>query len=398
MEEKMFGILEEVAKRFGTSVYAYEEQKIIDQFRKLNESIDWQEKMLLFAMKANSNRSILDIFKQEGAGVDAVSPGEVHLALQAGFEPHQILFTGNNITDKEMEFVADIGVMPNIDSLSRLEKYGKKYPGNRVYIRINPDVGAGHHDHCITGGSRSKFGIWYSEADKAAVIAKEYNLTIVGIHQHIGSQILDKNKFLEAMEMLLKVAPEFEDLRAIDFGGGFGVPYTPDEKPLDIGELGEKISSRFRRFCEEYGRELYLIFEPGRYFTAEAGHFLTRVNTIKVNPDHRKFVGVDSGSNQFPRPMIYGSYHEIINVSNPKDELEYVDVVGNVCESGDRFAEQRRMPSIIEGDLLSIENAGAYCFSMTSNYNYRERPPEVLIVRDKTLVLIRNRESVMDWE
>lgn len=398
MEEKMLEVLEEIAERFGTSVYAYEEQKIRDKFRELSRSIIWQKKMLLFAMKANSNRSILDILKEDGAGVDAVSPGEVHLALQAGFKPHQILFTGNNITDEEMEFVEDKGVTPNIDSLSRLKKYGKRYPGNKVYIRINPDVGAGHHNHCITGGPKSKFGIWYSDTEKILKIAKEYDLTIVGIHQHIGSQILDGNKFLEAMEMLLKVAPEFEHLEAIDFGGGFGVPYSPYENPLDIKSLGEKISSRFSRFCEEYGRDLLLIFEPGRYFVAEAGHFLTRVNTVKVNPDHRKFVGVDSGSNQFPRPMIYGSYHEIINVSNPKDVLEYVDVVGNVCESGDRYAEQRVISSIREGDLLSIENAGAYCFSMTSNYNYRERPAEVLIMSDKTLTLIRNRESVMDWE
>jgi len=378
MEKEMLGVLEEAAKRFETSVYVYEEQKIRDKFRELDESITWRSKMFLFAMKANSNRSILDILKQEEAGIDAVSPGEVYLALQAGFRPEQILFTGNNITDEETEFVEYQGVIPNIDSLSRLEKYGKKYPGNEVYIRINPDVGAGHHDHCITGGPRSKFGIWYSEAAKAKVIAKEYNLTIIGIHQHM-------------------VAPEFEHLNAIDFGGGFGVPYSPNEKPLDIKSLGEKISSRFSYFCEEYGRELRLIFEPGRYFVAEAGHFLTRVNTIKVNPNGRKFAGVDSGFNQFPRPMIYGSYHEIINVSNPENPLECVDVVGNVCESGDRFAEQRMVPLITEGDLLSIENAGAYCFSMASYYNSRERPAEVLIRPGGNLALIRKRESIINW-
>jgi len=308
--------------------------------------------------------------------------------------PENILFTGNNITDEEMDFVAERRVLINVDSLPRLEKLGMKYPGSKISVRINPDVGAGHHDHCITGGPKSKFGIWYSEVEGVKRIAESYKLKIIGIHEHIGSQILEVDKFLTAMEVLLRVAPNFPDLHFIDFGGGLGVPYKPEEDKLAIKELGQKMSDHFKNFCQKYGRTLALIIEPGRYLVAESGSLLVRVNTIKRNPDGRVFVGVDSGSGQLVRPMMYGSFHPVTNISNPNGEKEIVDIVGNICESGDKFAEEREIQEAREGDLILIGVAGAYGFSMSSNYNMRPKPPEVLVKPGGILQSIRQRETI----
>jgi len=278
-------VFERIAEEFGTPVYVYGERYIQRQLRLLAESITYQPKKILYAVKANFNPYILEIFKKAGVGIDAVSPGEIALALKVGFSPKDILFTGNNITDEEMDFAVEKGVLLNIDSLSRLEKFGKKYPGYEVCVRINPDVGAGHHDHCITGGPKSKFGIWYSEVEEIKRIAESHLLKIVGIHQHIGSQILEVEKFLIAMEVLLRVAPSFLDLEFIDFGGGLGVPYRPEENLLAVKELGQKMSEGFKDFCRKYGRELTLVIEPGRYLVAESAFLLTKVNTVKRNPD-----------------------------------------------------------------------------------------------------------------
>jgi len=387
-------IFEGIAEKFGTPVYVYEEGKIRSQLQSLERNINYEHLRILYAVKANSNPYILKIFKEGGSGVDAVSPGEITLALKTGFLPKSILFTGNNITDEEMDFAAEKGVLLNIDSISRLEKFGKKYPGCNVCVRINPDVGAGHHDHCITGGPKSKFGIWYSEVEKIKRIARDYKLEIVGIHEHIGSQILEVDKFLTAMEVLLRVAPNFPNLEFIDFGGGLGVPYRSKENSLAIEELGQKISERFRDFCEKYGRKLLLVIEPGRFLLAESGYLLTRVNTVKRNPDSRVFVGVDSGFNHLIRTAMYGSFHPIINISNRDGKKEKADIVGNLCESGDKFAEDRDIRQAREGDLLVIGVAGAYGYSMSSNYNLRPRPSEVLVKLNGVLQLIRERETI----
>lgn len=387
-------VFERIAEEFGTPVYVYGERYIQRQLRLLAESITYQPKKILYAVKANFNPYILEIFKKAGVGIDAVSPGEIALALKGGFSPKDILFTGNNITDEEMDFAVEKGVLLNIDSLSRLEKFGKKYPGHKVCVRINPDVGAGHHDHCITGGPKSKFGIWYSEVEEIKRISESHQLEIVGIHQHIGSQILEVEKFLIAMEDLLKLAPNFPNLEFIDFGGGLGVPYRPEENLLAIKEFGQKTSEQFEGFCQKYGRRLTLVIEPGRYLVAEAGFLLTRVNTVKRNPDGRVFVGVDSGFNHLIRPAMYGSFHPIFNISNPDGKKEKVDVVGNLCESGDKFAEQREISHVREGDLVVIGTVGAYGYSMSSHYNLRPRAAEVLIKPDNALQLIRKRETI----
>lgn len=383
-------IFKKIVQVFGTPTYVYDESKIEKQFHSLMSSIHYRPKKILYAMKANFNPHILQILKRLGSGIDAVSPGEVILSKRYNFFT---VFTGNNVTDEEMEIVQRKSDLVNIDSLSALEKFGKSYPCRSIGIRINPDVGAGHHDHCITGGPKSKFGIWYSELEKAKRIADRYELSIIGIHQHIGSQILDVEKFLLAMDVLLKEAPRFPDLKTINFGGGFGVPYRLEEKTLPIEELGRKMSERFHDFSEKYGRRLIMMIEPGRYLVAESGWLLTRVNTIKRNPNGRTFVGVDSGFNHLLRPAMYGSYHHIINVSNPDGRKEVVDVVGNICESGDKFAEEREITEPREGDLLVIATAGAYGYSMASNYNLRGLPAEVLIKLDGNIKLIRERVS-----
>ena len=190
------------------------------------------------------------------------------------------------------------------------------------------------------------------------------------------------------MDALLRVARDFPDLKYLDFGGGLGVPYKPEEKPLDVQKLGKEILKRFKSFCQNYGQKLHLILEPGRYLVAESGYLLTRVNTVKKNPDGRKFVGVNSGFNHLIRPAMYGSYHEIVNISNPDGKKEKVDIVGNLCESGDKFAVQRKISHVRENDLLVIQNAGAYGYSMSSDYNLRPKPEEILVKSDGSLRLI----------
>ena len=385
-----------IANRYGTPAYVYEEKIFRDRIRRLIASIAYPNTSILYAAKANTNPVIAGIAREEGLGVDVVSCEEIALMLtpKVGFQPRQILYTASNITDEEMIFAAKKGVLLNIDSLSRLSKFGNSYPGERVCVRINPNVGAGHHDHCITGGPESKFGIWYSETDEIKRIAKRFNLCIIGIHQHIGSGILDVEKFLLAMDVLLAVAPEFSNLEFIDFGGGLGVPYKPEDKSLDVERLGREMSNRFRKFCDTYGKKLLLVIEPGRWFVAECGHLLGRVNTIKRNPDGRIFVGLDTGMGHLIRPAMYGSYHPIVNISNPYGEAkENYDIGGPYCESGDIFARERKIPLIKEGDLLSIEIAGAYGYSMSSNYNLRRRPIEVLVTPNNEILIIRKRET-----
>ncbi len=394
-------IFQLVAKKFETPAYVYEQGMFRVQLSALANAIYWRPLAILYAIKANSNfrvaRTLAGQKLPRGAtfGIDAVSPGEVALALRAGVPNRNIIFTGNNSTGEEIDAARKSGILPNIDSLPRLEWFCRKYPDSSVCIRINPNVGAGHHDHCITGGPDSKFGIWYSEAGRALEIANKHNVQIVGVHQHIGSQILDPEKFLYAMDVILEVAPIFEDLNFIDFGGGFGVPYRPEEKPLDIQSLGVAMSDKFARFCKGCGRQLQMIVEPGRYLTAQAGYLLVRVVTVKRNPDGKIFVGVDSGFNHLDRPARYGSYHEIVNISNPEGSLRHVIVVGNICESGDKFTPEPRMiAEPREGDLLIIKNAGAYGYCMSSNYNLRPRPSEIMVTPKGVLHEIRKRQTI----
>jgi len=394
-------IFKRIAEKFKTPAYVYEQRKFGDQLLTLVNAISWRPLTILYAVKANFNFHVLRTMLTQplpsgvSFGVDAISTGEEALALRAGVPKSLILHTGNNTTNEEVNTTVKRGILPNIDSLQRLDWVCWNYPGLPVCNRVmNPNAGAGHHDHCITASPTSKFGIWDVEAQKAVRIAKRRGSPIIGAHQHIGSQILDPEKFLYAMDVMHEIAMVYKDLQFIDYGGGFGIPYKPKEKPLDMSYLGPAMTGKHARFCKRYGRKLAMVLEPGRFLTAEAGFLLVRVNTVKVNPNGNIFVGVDSGFNHLIRPMAYGSYHEIVNISNPRGRLVKVYIVGNICEGGDKFTPEPRLINFPRvGDLLIIEDAGAYGYSMSSNYNLRPRPPEILVTPKGGIHEIRKRES-----
>ena len=373
-------VLVDLAKKYGTPLYVYDGDSITRRFKELFHFIKWPKLRILYAVKANYNIAVLKLLKDQGAYLDAVSPAEVHLALKLGYSPGQILYTANNITDEEMHEVKKTGVLMNIGSLSRLEKYGRAYPGTEVCLRFNPDVVAGAHEYVKTGGELTKFGILLQDVPAVKKIANQYHLKIIGLHEHTGSGIAETKNVYQSMKNLLGIAKSenFPYLCFVDFGGGFKVPYSPDEKRINYGKFGKKIAEIFSRFCQEYGRELEMYFEPGKYIVAEAGSLVVQVNTLKDNRG-RLIAGTDSGFPQLIRPVVYGAYHQIQNLSNPAGAVKKYDVCGNICETGDCFAVQRDLPEIREGDFLVIRNSGAYCYSMGGIYNLRSMPPEVLI-------------------
>jgi len=392
-----------LVEEFGSPLYVYNEAVIRDRYRRLFESIGYSKKRIHYAMKANSNIRILQILEKEGAYIDAVSKEEVMIALKANYPAQRILFTGINLKPEDMKYAFENGVQLNLGSINQLKLYGELYPGSSVSIRINPDMGAGHHDHVITGGKESKFGIFYSADDKCDLdeipeILKKYRLRLSGIHAHIGSGILDEKKYVHLMEVILNIAKKFPNLDFIDIGGGIGVPYKPGERIFNLKSFGKDTDELMRNFVSIYNSEPYLAIEPGRYLIAEAGIFLVTVTDIKDTPVYH-FAGVDSGFNHLIRPMAYGSYHHIINVSNPEKEPIPVVVSGYICESGDVFTrtergiEARQIPDPEVGDILAILNAGAYGYTMASNYNSRPRPAEVLITGGEAR-LIRKRETI----
>lgn len=383
--------LEKIVKKYGTPSYIYDGNLIRQRAEELRQVIPWPRLQIFYAMKANNNPHILSLLREEGVNIDAVSEGEVRLALKCGFPRERILFTANHIGDDEMERVADLDVLFNIGSLSRLEKYGRYRPGSRVCIRFNPDVVAGEFDKIQTGGGLTKFGILLEEAEQVKRIAQQYGLTVAGIHKHTGSGISDTALFLQSMENLMGAARHFPHLEFVDFGGGFKVPYEETEKPVDYAAFGRDVASLYSRFCRDYGRELAMYFEPGKFLTAESGLLAVQVNTLKTNRD-RLIAGTDSGFPQLIRPTYYGAYHAIRNISRPDGPEKTYDVVGNICESGDIFARDRKLPEIREGDYLVLLNGGAYCYAMGSLYNLRSLPSEILIDRGEVR-LIRERLS-----
>ena len=383
-----------ITEEFGSPVYVYDSEKIISQYRRLTGAFKPVKQLRInYAVKALSNLSILNLFQKLGAGLDTVSIQEVKLGLQAGVEPSKIIYTPNGVSLEEIEEVAAMGVQINIDNLSILEQFGSRHPKVPVCIRINPHVMAGGNTNISVGHIDSKFGISIHQIPHLLRIVENTGMNINGIHMHTGSDILDIEVFLYASEILFETAKHFKDLEFIDFGSGFKVPYKDGDIETNIEELGEKLSKRFNDFCKDYGRELSLAFEPGKFLVSEAGKFLVKVNVIKQTTS-TVFAGVDSGFNHLIRPMLYGSRHEIHNISNPKGKQRYYSVVGYICET-DTFANNRRISEIKEGDILAFDNAGAYCFSMASNYNSRFRPPEVLWHNGQAH-LIRKREEFED--
>ena len=386
--------LVQLAEQFGSPLYVYDAEKIQSQYNRLTKAFSKVDKLRInYAMKALSNVAILQLLKEMGSGLDTVSIQEVLLGLHAGFEPEKIFYTPNGVSLEEIEEVNAMGVQINIDNLSILEQFGTKHPNVPVCIRINPHVMAGGNANISVGHIDSKFGISVHQLPHLVRIVENTKMNIVGIHMHTGSDILDIEVFLYAAEILFDAARNFKNLEFLDFGSGFKVPYKKDDIETDIEELGKKLSKRFNAFCTEYGKELTLIFEPGKFLVSEAGFFLAKVNVVKQTTS-TVFAGIDSGFNHLIRPMFYGSQHHIENISHPKGKERFYSVVGYICET-DTFANNRKIAEIKEGDILSFRNAGAYCFSMASNYNSRYKPAEVLWMNGEGH-LIRAHETFED--
>jgi diaminopimelate decarboxylase len=384
----------DIAKQYGAPVYIYDAHRIASQFDRLKSAFTSVKNLKLhYAVKANSNLSILRLIHGLGAGLDTVSIEEVKLGLLAGVPADQIIYTPNGVSIEELEEARSLGVQINIDNLSVLELFGQRFPDTPVCVRINPHVMAGGNSNISVGHIDSKFGISIHQVPHIKRIVDLTGMHINGIHMHTGSDILDIDVFLYAAEILFEAAKSFDNLEFIDFGSGFKVPYKKDDIETPIEEFGQKLSERFNSFCKSYGKELTLSFEPGKFLVSQAGKFVAKVNVVKQTTS-TVFAGVDSGFNHLMRPMLYGAYHEIENLSNPDGKPRFYSVVGYICET-DTFGSNRRISEINEGDLLVFHNAGAYCFSMASNYNSRLRPAEVLWINGKA-ELIRERETFED--
>ena len=391
----------ELAQRYDTPLYVVSEKRIRDNYNRIFDALtrNYKYVRVYYAAKANSNLTVLKILQSQGAYLDTVSPGEVFMGLVSGYTPDRLMFTGTSVRNDELKFLADANITVNIDSQSELDRLLKISVPPIVSVRVNPEVGAGHHSHCITAGPDSKFGLWEEETIQAYAIAQRARVERFGIHMHIGSGILEVEPYVQAVDKLLSIAKRVHEevginFEFIDIGGGFGVPYKPEDKDFDWSEFASKVIGLFKNKVAEYGLgKPFLCVEPGRYLVCDASILLTSVNTVKVTPA-KKFVGVDAGFNTLVRPAMYGSYHPIL-VANKLGaaETETYDVVGPICESGDVLAKDRQLPQIEEGDLIAVLNAGAYGFSMSSQYNSRPRATEVLITQGKPFI-IREREQI----
>ncbi len=383
-----------VAEEFGSPVYVYDADKIVKQYKRLNDAFEGIDLKIKYACKALTNISVLKLLRNEGCGLDTVSIQEVKLGLEAGFEPKEILYTPNGVSFDEIKRAVEIGVQINIDNISILEQFGDAYGSSvPVCVRLNPHIMAGGHSHISVGHIDSKFGISIHQVPHVLRVVKTYDIHVNGMHMHTGSDILDSQVFLTGAELLFNAAKEFKDLEFMDFGSGFKVGYRPDDVTTDIEDLGQKITAKFKEFCQEYGRELQLWFEPGKFLVSESGYFLVRANVIKQTTS-TVFVGVDSGQNHLLRPQMYDAYHHITNLSNAKGTKRVYSVVGYICET-DTLGYDRQLNEVREGDILAIHNAGAYAMSMSSNYNSRYRPAEVMIYQGQSH-LIRKREDFED--
>jgi diaminopimelate decarboxylase len=380
-------------EKYGAPLYVYESKTIKRQYERLTNAFKVKKLKINYACKALNNTAILKFMRSLGCGLDTVSFQEVRLGIMAGFEPSEIIFTPNCVSIEELIQAVEWKVRINIDNLSILEQFGALYPDYPVCIRINPHIMGGGNSKISVGHIDSKFGISFHQMPHVHRIVKTNHMTVEGIHMHTGSDILDTDVFLQGAEILFEAARDFKDLEYIDFGSGFKVPYKEEDIETDIEDLGTQITKRFNDFCKDYGRQLTLMFEPGKFLVSEAGTFLVRVNVVKQTTS-TVFAGVDSGLNHLIRPMLYDSYHHITNVSRTEGRTRIYTVVGYICET-DTFGVNRKLTEVLEGDILAFYNAGAYCYTMASNYNSRYRPAEVLIHEGQDY-LIRRRETIQD--
>jgi len=401
-EKKFFGNTDpvELSEKYGTPLYVYNENILRSRCRDLKGLISYNNFTVNYSLKANSNLELIKIVRSEGLRVDAMSPGEIYLNMLAGYKPEEILYISNNVNEEEFNYAIKAGVNISVDSVSQLEMFGRINPGGRVAFRMNPGVGAGHHEKVTTAGQKTKFGIEMDHVPQVKKIIKEYNLKLIGINQHIGSLFMDSDAYLESTGNILSLARQFENLEFIDLGGGFGIPYRKqsNQARLNLNDLGEKLSEIIRSWTSEYGKEIEFKIEPGRYIVAESSILLGRVNAIKTNYSI-KYIGTDLGFNVLIRPVMYDSHHDIeIYRKNdiPSVNKETVNIVGNICETGDIIAKDRKLPEIFDKDILGVLDSGAYGYSMSSNYNSRLRPAEVLIDAEGNSRLIRRRDTLDD--
>jgi len=385
--------LKELIHKYEAPLYVYDSQKIIDNYNRFYNSFNVSKLKVHYACKALSNISILKLLKSLGSGLDCVSIQEIKLGLQAGFDPADILFTPNNISEKEYDDAIALGVGINVDNFEMMEYLGANYPNLPICVRINPHMMAGGNSKISVGHIGSKFGISIHQLPYLERIVNSFKINVVGIHVHTGSDILDPDIFIRAANLILSVVDKFDSVQYIDFGSGFKVAYKDNGLSTDIEEFGKDFSENFNQYCEKKGKTYELKFEPGKYLVSDSGVFLTRANVIKQTTS-TTFVGVDSGMNHLIRPMFYDAYHEIMNISNPEGKKKIYSVVGYICET-DTFGADRKLNEVRKDDIILFKNAGAYCFSMASNYNSRFRPAEVLIHEGKDY-LIRKREVFDD--
>ncbi|WP_166558146.1 diaminopimelate decarboxylase [Runella sp. CRIBMP] len=385
----------DIAQQFGTPLYVYDADKIVDKINQLRNAFSSVDLKIKFACKALTNVSILKLMRQNGVELDVVSPQELELGLHAGYEGSQITFTPSGVSFDEIETAVAVGSIINLDNLIVLEKFGQRFGGTvPCMIRIKPNVAAGGNAKIMTAHEGSKFGIDIRQREDILRIVNQYGINVVGLHQHTGSDIKEANAFVRAADVIFNFAKDFPNLQIIDLGGGFKVAYKEGDPTTDMPALGAQLSEAFLALSEQLGRKLQLWFEPGKFLVSESGILLVNANVVKSTPN-RTFVGVNSGLNHLIRPMMYDAYHHIVNVSNPvSDQLKTYDVVGYICET-DTFATDRQLTEVHENDTLALLNAGAYGFTMSSQYNSRFRPAEVLVYQGEAHI-IRQRETMED--
>ena len=399
--QEFFGAISptELIRQYGSPLYVYQEGLLRRRCRDIKNMVSYPHFAVNYSAKANSSLELLKIIRQEDCHADAMSPGEIHLERAAGFAPEQIMYIGNNVSAEEMKYAVRQGVMVSVDSLAQLETYGKINPGGRVAVRFNPGMGAGHHEKVVTAGAKTKFGIEAGQIEAVQDIARQYRLSVAGINQHIGSLFLEDEVYLAAARELLTIAEAFPELEFVDFGGGFGIPYLQEagQPRLDLEKLGTRLDALLRSWVAGRGPITFKV-EPGRYLVAECGVLLGTVHSIKQNYGVT-YVGSDLGFNVLMRPVLYDAYHQVEVYpadGERRSRRETVTIVGNICETGDVMARERELPEIRQGDVLGVLDAGAYGYAMSSNYNQRLRPAEVLLTEDGGHRLIRRRETIED--
>jgi len=386
--------VEELAVKAGTPAYIYDAATMERQVSRMKKALGGMEARIMYACKALPNISVMRLMKELGTGLDTVSIQEVELGLRAGFTADEILYTPNMVGFEEIQRAVALGVHINIDSIPMLEHFGHVYGGTvPLFLRINPHIMAGGHERISTGHIDSKFGISIHQLRHVERIVASHGVHVHGLHMHTGSDILDTEVFMQGAELLLDLAERFPELRHIDLGSGFKVAYQEGDYTTDLEDLGKRLGNRIAAFNQGRAKPVEVWFEPGKFLVSESGVLLVRVSLVKQTTA-TVFAGVDSGLNHLVRPMMYGAYHHIVNVSNPAGRTRIYTVVGNICET-DTFGWDRQLTEVREGDLLALLNAGAYGHSMASNYNSRLRPPE-LLVKDGTARTIRRRETLDD--